>query len=199
MKNNYSLYEFVKNVYSKALTIIFYSNARLIRFPFYCRGFSSMSFGDKLTTGYNCRFEAFNLKRKKTKILIIGSNCKIGDNVHISAYEKVVIGNNCLLASKIYISDNSHGDYSCSFLEYNSPLIPPDSRTIVSRPVIIGNNVWIGEGVTIMKGVTIGDGAIIGAHSLVNKDVPKNSIVMGTPAKVYKIYDEDTKTWTPRT
>ena len=35
--------------------------------------------------------------------LNIGTNCKIGDNVHITASDDVTIGNDCLFASNIYI------------------------------------------------------------------------------------------------
>lgn len=56
--------------------------------------------------------------------------------------------------------------------------------------VKIGNNVWMGENVTILKGVTIGDNVIIGIGSIVNKDIPSNSIAVGVPAKVIGSYDD---------
>lgn len=49
-----------------------------------------------------------------------------------------------------------------------------------------GNDVWIGMDVTIIAGVKIGDGAVIGAGSVVTKDVPPYSIVVGAPARVHK-------------
>ena len=55
-----------------------------------------------------------------------------------------------------------------------------------TKPVIIEDDVWIGTRVTILKGVTVGKGAIIGACSVVTKDVPPHSIVVGNPAKVVK-------------
>ena len=51
------------------------------------------------------------------------------------------------------------------------------------RPVSIGNNVWIGEGVTILKGVTIEDGAVVGAKSVVTRNIAKNGVVVGNPAR----------------
>ena len=39
------------------------------------------------------------------------------------------------------------------------------------------------EGVTVLPGVKI-DGSVIGANSLVNKNIPINSIVAGNPMKI---------------
>jgi acetyltransferase-like isoleucine patch superfamily enzyme len=41
----------------------------------------------------------------------------------------------------------------------------------------------IGSGSTILCGITIGENAIVGAGSVVTKDVPANTIVVGNPAK----------------
>lgn len=51
----------------------------------------------------------------------------------------------------------------------------------------IGNDVWIGSGANILRGVTIGDGAIIGASSVVTKDVPPYSVVVGNPARIIRM------------
>lgn len=55
-----------------------------------------------------------------------------------------------------------------------------------AKKVIIKDDVWIGSNVIILPGVTIESGAIIGAGSVVTKDVLKNTIVAGNPAKVIK-------------
>lgn len=49
---------------------------------------------------------------------------------------------------------------------------------------IIENNVKIFAGAKIIGGVTIGENSIIGASSLINKDVPPNSIAYGVPCKI---------------
>ena len=50
--------------------------------------------------------------------------------------------------------------------------------------VTIGNNVFIGAESVVLPGVTIGDNSIVGANSTVTHDVPANSVVAGSPAKV---------------
>lgn len=52
-------------------------------------------------------------------------------------------------------------------------------------------NAWIGAASTILPGVTIGKNAIVGANSLVTKDVPANTIVAGSPARVIKTIEEE--------
>ena len=63
---------------------------------------------------------------------------------------------------------------------------PQKRQNIYPKPIKIGNNVWIGSNATILSGVTIEDGAIIGANALVTKNVPKNTIVAGIPAKIMR-------------
>ncbi|WP_026959064.1 DapH/DapD/GlmU-related protein [Aliagarivorans taiwanensis] len=52
--------------------------------------------------------------------------------------------------------------------------------------VEIGHDVWIGHGAILLPGIKVGNGAIIGAGSVVTKDVPAWSIVVGNPAKVLR-------------
>lgn len=59
-----------------------------------------------------------------------------------------------------------------------------------SGKVVIGNNVSFGQDVMVLKGVTIGDNCFIGARSVVTKDIPSNSIAVGSPAKVIMSLEE---------
>ena len=50
--------------------------------------------------------------------------------------------------------------------------------------IVIEDDVWVGPNATILKGVTIGAGSFIEPGSLVTRDVPPRSRVLGNPATV---------------
>ena len=50
--------------------------------------------------------------------------------------------------------------------------------------VRIGKNCFIGFGAVILPGVEIGDSVIVTSNSVVGRNVPSNSVVMGNPARV---------------
>ncbi|MCY6958946.1 MULTISPECIES: serine O-acetyltransferase EpsC [Clostridium] len=54
------------------------------------------------------------------------------------------------------------------------------------RHPTVGNNVIIGSGAKILGPILIGDNSKVGANSVVLKDVPENSTVVGIPGKVVK-------------
>lgn len=191
--DTYGALGLLKLLFFKINTFFIFSNARIIRLPFRLRGKKYIQIDKGLTTGYNCRFDAFDFNELGKKLIIIGKDVEINDDVHIAAVENVQIGNNVLIASKVYISDHDHGSYKGEIQD--SPLSKPSDRKIYSSPVIIEDRVWLGEYVCILKGVKIGEGSIIGAMSVVTKDIPAYCIAIGSPAKVVKKFDFDKKEW----
>ena len=114
--------------------------------------------------------------------IIIGENVCFNTDIHIGCINKVIIGDNCLFGSRIYITDHDHGSTSEEDI-----LLPPAQRSLYTKgPVIIEKNVYVGEGVAILSGVRIGENSIIATNSVVTKDVPRNSIVAGIPARIIK-------------
>jgi len=61
-----------------------------------------------------------------------------------------------------------------------------DDEFDVSRRPRFGDNVTIHLGARIFGGITVGDNVIIGAHTLVNKSVPANCVVAGSPGRIIK-------------
>lgn len=194
LTNKYSFVDKLQLAWWLLRTKLQVPSARLIRRPFVVRGKKLVAYGLGLTTGVGCRLEAFTVNDDKHNRIVFGNNVQINDYVHISAIEKVDIGDNVLMASHVYISDNSHGQYK-GVEGDTAPSVPPIKRPYFVAPVKIGNNVWLGEGVIVMPGVTIGDGCVIGAHSIVNKDIPANTVAVGSPAKIVKKYNENLKVW----
>ena len=58
------------------------------------------------------------------------------------------------------------------------------------RHPTLGNHVVVGAGAKILGGITIGDNVKIGANSVVLKNVPPDSTVIGVPARVIKTQGE---------
>lgn len=70
-------------------------------------------------------------------------------------------------------------------------LWPPENRLTNSGlenddNVNIGSNVWIGSSCMISKGVTIGDNSVIAAGSIVVRDIPRDVLAGGVPAKIIR-------------
>lgn len=56
----------------------------------------------------------------------------------------------------------------------------------ISGNCTIGENVFIGTGAIVLPKIKIGQNSVIGAGSVVTKDVPENSLVMGIPGEIKK-------------
>lgn len=102
------------------------------------------------------------------KNVFFNSGCKLQDQGGITIGDGTLLGHNVVLAT------------------LNHSLDPAHRKDIIPAPICIGENVWIGANATVLPGVTIGDGAVIAAGAVVTKDVPKNAIVGGVPAKIIK-------------
>lgn len=113
-----------------------------------------------------------------------GKNITLGERVFINSGCKfqdqggVVIGDDCLIGHNTVIATLNHD------------LAPSRRADMHPAPVVIGRNVWIGSNATILPGVTIGDNAVVAAASVVTKDVPADSIVVGSPARVVRSVPE---------
>lgn len=115
--------------------------------------------------------------------LIIGDGTYIGRFVQINAWRKVIIEDHVLIADRVFISDSEHRHENV-----NIPILLQGDY--FKGEVYLKQGCWIGIGAVIMPGVTIGRNSIVGANSVVTKDVPDYTVVVGSPAKVIKLLSE---------
>jgi L-malate glycosyltransferase len=92
---------------------------------------------------------------------LIGKGFRIHHFGGIIFHPTVAMGENCTVYHGVTIGDvGGHGGAA-----------------------VIGNNVLIGAGAKIIGEVFIGDNAIIGANAVVTRDVPRDTVAIGAPAR----------------
>ena len=113
-------------------------------------------------------YTAFGKMTKVGKGVFINFGCTFLDQGGIT------LGDGVFIAPGVKILTEGH------------PEEPSRRRTLLTKPVVIGNRVWIGAGATILPGVTIGENAIVAAGAVVSRDVEPDTIVVGVPARVLR-------------
>lgn len=108
---------------------------------------------------------------------VIGDDFFIGAHCYINGYVGLTIGNRVTIAAGAKIFSDS-GPNTSPWLQQHYP--------IEEGAITIGDDVWIGANAIVLPGVKIGNKCVIGAGSVVKDDVPDNSVVAGSPAKVIK-------------
>ncbi|MBE3047607.1 sugar O-acetyltransferase [Candidatus Bathyarchaeota archaeon] len=106
------------------------------------------------------------------KSVYINSNSTFLDTLPITIGDRTLVGPNCAFYSAAHPTDPTLRDGTRG-PEYG-------------LPITIGADCWIGGNVVVLPGVTIGRGVTVGAGSVVTKDVPEYTVVVGNPARVLK-------------
>ncbi len=122
--------------------------------------------------------------------LVIG-DVKVGENTWVGPFTildgsgGLTIGSFCSISSGVQIYTHDSVKWALSGgkedYEYN--------------PVEIGDCCYIGPLTVITKGSTIGHHCLIGANSLVNTNIPENSIAIGSPCRIIgkvKVKEDET-------
>ncbi len=129
--------------------------------------------------------------------------CEIGDETKVGTFVEIQrgakIGARCKISSHSFIcegvtiEDGVFIGHGVMFVNdrYPKALNPAGSlqtdndwecqRTLVKRGASIGS------GATLLGGITIGENALVGAGSVVTRDVPAGSTVVGNPAGVIEL------------
>lgn len=128
--------------------------------------------------------------------------CDIGDQTKIGAFVEIQknakVGKNCKISSHTFIcegvtiEDNVFIGHGVTFINDSFPRATTADGMMQTEKdwkvetTLVKKGASIGSGATILSKVTIGENAIVGAGSVVTKDVPPNSIVAGTPARLLR-------------
>lgn len=133
-----------------------------------------------------------------TEKLFIDDDARINEQVYIGGTKfpdsSLTLGKRTIIMQMSYINpsrpivigdDSGIGGHCLMFTHgsWNSQL---DGFPVKFAPIHIGKKVWLPWRVFVMPGVTIGDETVVAADSMINKDVPANSLIGGSPAKIIK-------------
>lgn len=110
--------------------------------------------------------------------LNMGDNSSIGPNGYIGCAGKITIGKNVMIGPKVSLFAENH-----NFKEKNKTI---KEQGVNNKGIVIEDDCWIGSNVIILDGVTIGKGSVIGVGTLVNKDIPAESILYDHRDKIRK-------------
>ena len=135
--------------------------------------------------------------------------CQIGDDTKIGAFVEIQknasVGRLCKISSHTFIcegvaiEDNVFVGHGVTFTNDTYPRATAVDGSLQTEadwkvaPTIVRKGASIGSGSTILCNLTIGEDAIVGAGSVVTKDVPRNAIVAGNPARVLRYIQQSTE------
>jgi serine O-acetyltransferase len=94
----------------------------------------------------------------------IGTGLSLPHPNGIVVHSAAVIGHDCILLQQVTLGSGAN----------------------VSEAPRLGDGVIVGAGAKIIGGVTIGAGAEIGANAVVVRDVPRDAVVAGVPARIVR-------------
>jgi bifunctional UDP-N-acetylglucosamine pyrophosphorylase/glucosamine-1-phosphate N-acetyltransferase len=107
----------------------------------------------------------------------------IGQNVHVGNFVEVKnshIGNNTQMGHFSYIGDATIGNN----VNIGAGVVTCNFDGSRKHETIIDDSAFIGSDSMIVAPIHIGAGASTGAGSIVTKDVPPNTFVVGMPARI---------------
>lgn len=117
----------------------------------------------------------------------IGVGCNICDHCFVESGarlgDNVTVKNGVSIWNKVVIEDNVFLGPNMVFTNDPNPRAALKKKTDELLGTIVCRGATIGANATILCGITIGRHAFIGAGSVVTKDVPDHSLMIGVPAR----------------
>lgn len=120
--------------------------------------------------GLGCTFGASSLVAGPAATLEVGDGVTVNYGTSIHAWRSVRLGDRVLVGPYCVIEDAD---------------VPGDREH--AEPIEIGDDVWLAARVVVRPGARIGSGAVIAAGSVVEGEIPPNTIASGAPARVLRV------------
>ena len=114
-------------------------------------------------------------------------SAKVGNFVEL---KKTILGRGSKASHLTYLGDATIGEKT----NIGAGTITCNYDGVNKHATIIEDNVKIGSDTMLVAPVRIGSGSVTGAGSVVIKDVPPDSLVVGAPARVKKNLKEESQT-----
>lgn len=123
-------------------------------------------------------------------------NNAVGD-LTIGDYTRIGLGNTIIGPARIGNHVNLAQNVTVTGLNHNYQNIEKriDEQGVSTLPVTIEDDVWIGANAVVLPGVTVGTHSVVAAGSIVSRNIPPYSICAGSPARIIKTYNFETKEW----
>ena len=128
--------------------------------------------------------------------------CEIGDGTKIGTFVEIQkgarVGRNCKISSHSFIcegvtiEDNVFVGHHVVFINDPYPRATTKLGHMQSEadweviPTRVQQGASVGSGAVILCGVIIGEEALVGAGSVVTRDVPSRTVVVGNPARILR-------------
>ena len=158
--------------------------------------FPNVSLRGKTKIGNNCVIDMGTIIEDSA----VGANNKIGPNAHI--HTNSAIGNNNIIGNFVEIKDSKIGDNNkikhltycgnadigndcnigCGVVFSNYNYSSTDKENIV-----LGDNVFVGGNAVLCGPLNISSNSVVGAGSVINEDVPEDSLAIARPRQTTKI------------
>ena len=125
-------------------------------------------------------------------------NLEYGRNVTVGKGVFINFGATILAQASVTLGDRVMMGPNCSLITVGHPVNDHEMRAEgweIAKPISVGCNTWFGANVTVLPGVTIGEDCVVGAGSLVTRDVPDNSLVLGSPGRVVRKLEDNEDRW----
>lgn len=150
--------------------------------PIFVSNLRAMCIGSKVRIYPLARIEVM-----KGGALTIGDDVSIGQCLHIVSGRHIVIGSGVTISANVFISDVEHSYEEIGTHIMNQPLFASETH--------IGENTFLGYGAVIRAGTILGRQCIVGANSVVKGNFPDFCVIAGNPARIIKMYNNESGKW----